>query len=237
MNIPHIGFQSLPFLSTGIYFCGLAWCKMAAAAMPPLRGDRPWRLAWALAGSRMWFFGAVVIGAGAAVQTAALHGLSLFQAQPMLLAGLSILLVLAVPVLRERLTPREWACVALLAAATALFVHAAPTGQDAPLLTRTAPPAPVVVAVALPSLLVPCLGLLTGDLRRGGMHARPLTGVALAVNVGLLTTGSLLLGEPWPGDRRPAFLALALSVLAIAAIPHHERTASHSRFLRVPTTR
>ncbi|WP_141576743.1 hypothetical protein [Actinomadura sp. WMMA1423] len=145
----HIGFQALAALSTGIYFCELTWCKPAAASMPALRGARPWRLVRALAGSRTWLAGALVIGAGAAVQAAALHGLSLFQARPMFLAGLMVLLVLAVPVLRERLTPREWACAALLAAATALFAHAAPTGRGASAGAAASPPAPVVVAIAL----------------------------------------------------------------------------------------
>ncbi|NKZ02835.1 hypothetical protein [Actinomadura latina] len=318
--------HALAALSTGIYFSGLTYFKLAAAEMRPLRGDRPLLLTRELLGSRTWLAGASVLGVGAAVQVAALTRLSLFQAQPMFLAGLAILLVLAIPVLRERLTPREWGCVALLAIATALFAHAASAapavqavqavqgvsvghaasaGLTGSSVTGAAaiaaqPDRALVVAVALPSLLVPCIGFLTVDLAREGAHARPLTGVALAVNAGLLTgtaemmlTGAAglgaspralltapylyafavaaplalgqlqialqrsrlaivglvatataktyllivattLYGERRPDDGGQTVLALALSVLAVAAVPHHERRAARARLQRVP---
>lgn len=138
--------------------------------------------------------------------------------------------------------------------------------------------------------------LLASDRARRGAHARPLTGVALAVNVGLLTganelmlrgaasltddLGALLTapylyvfavaaplamgqlqialqrsrlavaglvatataktylflvatplyGEPWPSERGRAAAALALTILAVAAVPHHEpRTEPRDR--------
>nr|BFE36924.1 hypothetical protein GCM10010200_091750 [Actinomadura rugatobispora] len=153
-------------------------------------------------------------------------------------------------------------------------------------------PAPLVVAVALPSLLVPFAAFLACDLSRKGAHARPLTGVALAINVGLLTgtaelmlegaadlvsdpralltapylyvfaiTTPLALGQlqialqrsrlviiglvatataktyllllstvlyrhPWPEEHRAYIAAgLALLVLTVAAVPHHEHPA------------
>ena len=283
----------LAFLSTGIYFSGLTYFKMAATGMRPLQGSRPLHLTWTLLTSRTWITGAIVLGVGAAVQVAALSGLSLFEALPMFLAGLGVLLLLAVPVLGERLTPREWGCVVLLAAATVLLVRATPAGHAT--AAAAPPPPPLVVAVAMPSLLVPCIMFLAGDRARKGVHARPLTGVALAINVGLLTgVGELMLrgaasladvpgtlagtpypyvfaaaaplalgqlqialqrsrlvvvglvatataktylllvatplyGEPWPAERGQAALALALSVLAVAAVPHHEPRTSPRR--------
>ncbi|WP_433479235.1 hypothetical protein ACQPZP_20695 [Spirillospora sp. CA-142024] len=298
----HPGFQALAALSTGIYFSGLTYFKLTAADMPPLRGSRPWHLVRELLGNRMWVAGSVFIAVGAAVQTVALTRLSLFQAQPMFLAGLAILLVLAVPILRERLTSREWGCVLLLGIATALFAHAVPADEGAaPGIAL--PGASLVVAVALPSLLVASAGFLASDLSRKGAHARPLTGVALAINVGILTgTGEVLLtgaadivnsarvlattpylylfavtallalgqlqialqrsrlaivglvatataktyllivatvlyGEGWPDHRAQTIVALALSVLAVAAVPHHERRTPPSRLDRSPCIR
>src|SRR5690606_19517636 len=89
-----------------------------------------------------------------------------------------VLLLLAVVVLGERLTPREWGCAALLAAAAFLLLRI-PPGSRAPGDIGTPPP--LVVAVALPSLLVPCVMRLASDRARRGAHARPLTGVVLAV--------------------------------------------------------
>ncbi|MFA1549808.1 hypothetical protein [Actinomadura chokoriensis] len=288
-------FHALAVLSTGIYFSGLTYFKLAAPQMVPLRGDRPWRLVRELLGNRTWLAGATVIGVGATVQATALTGLSLHQAQPMFLAGLGILLVLAVPILRERLTPREWGCVALLAAAAFLFSFGSPAGDAAGSAIITWPDRTLVVAIALPSLLVPCIAFLAVDQARRGAHARPLTGVALAIDAGLLTgtaemalTGAAglsetpgdlltapylyifavtaplalgqlqialqrsrlaivglvatataktylltvaatLYGERWPDDGGRTALALALTVLAIAAVPHHERRTSRAR--------
>ncbi|OLT12317.1 hypothetical protein BJF79_22685 [Actinomadura sp. CNU-125] len=137
----------LALLSTGLYFGGLAYFKLAADGMPPLRGDRPHRLAAALLGSRLWATGAVVLGGGATVQVAALTGLTPVEAQPMFLAGLAVLLVFAVPILGERLGLREWGCVLLLAAATLLFARDASFGAPlgaATFRTRRGPrrPAP-----------------------------------------------------------------------------------------------
>lgn len=68
-------YQALAVLSTGIYFTGLTFLKIA-----------------------------------------------------MFLAGTGLLIVLAVPVMGERLTLREWGCVVVLAAATALFADASAGG-------------------------------------------------------------------------------------------------------------
>ncbi|WP_243716041.1 hypothetical protein [Actinomadura darangshiensis] len=279
-------FQALALLSTTVYFAGLVYLKLAATAMPPLSGRRPWRLTRALLRSRVWLAGAAIVAVGAGVQAAALTRLTLLQAQPMLLAGLAVLVVLTVPLLGERLTLREWGCVVLLAAATALFAGAAKgvqyqEGRDAP--------ERLVIAVAALSILVSAVSFLACDLARKGTHARPLTGVALAISVGVLTgtaelmlkgagglaahlgdlveapylylfaltaplalgqlqialqrsrlvivglvatataktylllVGGLLFQEPWPVPSTTRFMpAVALSVLAVAAVPHHE---------------
>ncbi|SEG08509.1 hypothetical protein SAMN04489712_103157 [Thermomonospora echinospora] len=281
----------LAILSTCLYFSGLVYFKVSTAHMPALGGLRPRQLARELAGDRTWTAGAALVGTGACVQAAALARLSICQAQPMFLAGLVALVLLAVVALGERLTPREWGCVLLLAAATILFVRAC-AGTATKVSVHTEPPSPaLVVTVALASLAVPVTAFLAGELSRTGVHARPLTGVALATNVGLLTgTAELMLtgaaalgpdpralatapylylfvltaplalgqlqialqrsrlvivglvatataktylfvmamalyGKPWLGDHGQAALALALSVLAVTAVPHHERPA------------
>jgi hypothetical protein len=313
-------YQALAVLSTGIYFTGLAFLKIAAAGMPPLAGDRPVHLARTLLTDRTWLAGGTVVAVGACVQAASLTGLTLVRAEPMFLAGIGLLIVLAVPVMGERPTFREWGCVLVLAAATALFADAsdgAPgTGRHggAVVLTSaatapgagagTAVPPWLLGTVAALSLLVPCAGFLAADLARKGAHARPLTGVALAIDVGLLTgtaelmltgtaarlghpftpvaaaypalfavtaplalgqlqialqrgrlvivglvatataktylllVGTLLFHEPWPDGAAPELaVALALAVLAIAAVPHHERRPSPARLHRAPNAR
>ncbi|MFA1540577.1 hypothetical protein [Actinomadura monticuli] len=293
-------FHALAVLSTGIYFSGLTYFKLAAPHMARLHGDRPLLLTRELLRNRTWLAGACVIGVGALVQATALTGLSLHQAQPMFLAGIPILLVFAVLILRERLTPREWGCVLILTVATCLFTDESPVGDAAGSAIAAWPDRTLVVAIALPSLLVPCIGFLAVDLGRKGAHARPLTGVALAINAGLLTgtaelmlTGAadagvsshallaspypyvfamaaplalgqlqialqrgrlaivglvatataktylltvstILYGERWPDDDGRTVLALALSVLAIAAVPHHERRTPRTRLQHVP---
>ncbi|MBO2439049.1 hypothetical protein J4557_16135 [Actinomadura nitritigenes] len=320
-------YQALAVLSTGIYFTGLTFLKIAASGMPPLAGDRPVHLARTLLTDRTWLAGGTVVAVGACVQAASLTGLTLVAAQPMFLAGVGLLIVLAVPVMGERLTLREWGCVVVLAAATALFADAAAGGPriappeaagGATVLTSAAgapgagagPGAGAAVppwllgSVAALSLLVPCAAFLAADLKRKGAHARPLTGVALAIDVGLLTgtaelmlkgaaarlghpltpvayaypalfavtaplalgqlqialqrcrlvvvglvatataktylllVGTLLFREPWPdGASTELAVALALSVLGIAAVPHHERRPSPARLHRAPTAR
>ncbi|MER6816821.1 hypothetical protein ABT299_46835 [Spirillospora sp. NPDC000708] len=315
-------YQALAVLSTGIYFTGLTLLKIAASGMPPLAGDRPVHLARTLLTDRTWLAGATVVAVGACVQAASLTGLTLVRAQPMFLAGIGLLIVLAVPVMGERLTLREWGCAAVLAAATALFADASdgapritsPEAADRATVLTSAAKAPgagagaavppwLLGSVAALSLLVPCAAFLTADLARKGAHTRPLTGVALAIDVGLLTgtaelmlkgaaarlghpftpvaaypalfavtaplalgqlqialqrcrlvvvglvatataktylllTGTLLFREPWPdGASTELAVALALSVLAITAVPHHERRPSPARLHRAPTAR
>ncbi|MEU5881163.1 hypothetical protein [Spirillospora sp. NPDC047279] len=234
-------FQAIAVLSTATYFAGQVYFKLATAEMPALAGNRPWQLARTLLGNRTWIAGAGVLAVGAGVQTVALTGLSPLQAQPMFLAGLAMLLVLAIPVMGERLTPREWGCVMLLAVAAVLFAEsdinvfgtgtaeaARPAGGTAELTsaTSTAPmaevgsavPAALIVAVALPSLLVPFAAFLASDLSRKGTHAKPLTGVALAVNVGLLTGTAELMLDGAAGlldDPRALLAAPYLYIFAI----------------------
>jgi hypothetical protein len=198
-------FQALAVLSTTVYFAGLVYLKLAATAMPPLSGRRPWHLTRTLLTSRIWAAGAAIVAVGAGVQTAALTEISLVQAQPMLLAGLAVLLVLTVPLLGERLTAREWGCVLLLAAATALFADVSHGVGHHP--GRDAPPR-LVISVAALSILVSAVSFLACDLARKGVHARPLTGVALAINVGVLTgTGELMLKGAGELAAHPARLA------------------------------
>ncbi|MBO2453877.1 hypothetical protein J4573_42775 [Actinomadura barringtoniae] len=285
---------AIAVLSTGIYFAGLVYFKLAAERMHPLAGNHPWQLAAQLLQDRVWLVGASFLLVGACVQAAALTGLSVVSAQPMFLAGLGMLLILGLGVLGERLTLREWGCVLILAAAAAMFGEASDGAHDQTAVAG-APPW-LVVSVALPSLLVPVAALLASDLSRKGLHSRPLTGVALAINVGLLTgTAELMLTgaadlvrsprelittpylyvfvvvapfalaqlqialqrnrmvitgfvatataktylfvlagplyhEWWPEDRgRQVAVALTLSVLAIAAVPHHERKDERQR--------
>jgi hypothetical protein len=280
--------HALAILSTCFYFAGLASFKTAAAGMPPLGGTRPRQLMREALADPLCYLGGVLILAGAVVQAVALTRLTTVEAQPMLLAGLVMLLLLGM-MMGERLTLREWGCVLLLALATALFVLARGGEGVTRAQADVALPLLAVVAVALPSLLVPVLAFLASDLSPKGVHARPLTGVALAVNAGLLigtaelmlkgtadllddpstlftspylyllvlTTplamgqalialqrsrlmivglvatataktyllvlATLLYREPWPDARNQVATALALSVLAIATVPHHEQ--------------
>ncbi|GAA2724886.1 hypothetical protein [Actinocorallia aurantiaca] len=189
--------QYVTVASTAVYFTGLACFKTAAGQMPELRGVRPVQLSLALATHGLWAAGALILVSGALLQVSVLGELTLLQAQPLLMAGLATLLVLALLGRGERLSPREWGSVALLAAATALITLSRASAEA----RESAPTAQEVVAVAVPSLLLPTLAFLLGDLARKGSHRRPTNGVALAVSVGLLTgTAELMLkgmAERW----------------------------------------
>ncbi|GAB2851784.1 hypothetical protein GCM10022221_59050 [Actinocorallia aurea] len=215
--------HSLAALSTSVYFLGLHCLKTTADDMPVLRGTHPLRLAAALAADPRWTAGAVILLTGAAAQVTALSGLSLAAAYPSLLSGLVVLLVLALAVRGERLTPREWCAVPLLAVSTGLVALAAAHSRG----DGAGPSTTAVTVIAIPSLLIPALAVPLGDLFRKGAHRRPLNGVALAISVGLLTgTAELMLkgmADRWTDPGRlvsspQPYLFLAAAALALAQL-------------------
>lgn len=213
--MPHLE-HYVAIASTGVYFAGLTCFKAAAGQMPELRGARPVHLTLTLVTDGLWVTGALVLTSGAILQVGALGEIPLLRAQPLLMAGLILLLGFALLGRGERLGPREWGAVALLAVSTVLIACSAEgTGAG------TAPAPPEVVAFALPSLLLPTLAFVLGDLARKGTHRRPLNGVALAVSVGLLTGASELMlkgmAERW--DDPAGLLASPQPYLFLLAAP------------------
>lgn len=169
-------------VASSAYLLGIGLFKVAADHMEPLRGTRPVRLALAMATSPIWCGGAVIAGAGLALQWAALSSLTLPAAQPAFVSGLVVLLLFATTRLGERLNLREWGCVALAGtAALMVALSCADFGPAAGL------PSPALLgALALPSLALPPVLFSAWERSPVGTHARPLTGVAYGVSAGIL---------------------------------------------------
>ncbi|SEG08738.1 hypothetical protein SAMN04489712_103166 [Thermomonospora echinospora] len=168
--------------ASGVYLLGIATFKAAADRMEPLHGTRPLRLAAAMITSRTWCGGAVLAGVGLALQWVALSCLPLPAAQPAFVSGLTVLLLVATTRFGERLSLREWACVALAGtAALMIALSCAGFGPAAGL------PSPAQLgALALPSLVLSLALFSACEISPGGTHARPPTGIAYGVSAGIL---------------------------------------------------
>ncbi|MFI6519368.1 hypothetical protein ACIBF1_27695 [Spirillospora sp. NPDC050679] len=165
-----------------LYYVGAALFKRAGARMPPLRGTRPLHLLGELARSPLWLAGLLVFAVGMELQIIAFAELPLGVAQPLFASTLLVLLWIGATCFGERLAPREWLGVGLFALSAVLVwasVRPGPRGIG------SLPPAPLAVAVVVPSVLLTVLLFSRGDLRPAGRHARPLAGVAYGLGSGV----------------------------------------------------
>jgi multidrug transporter EmrE-like cation transporter len=174
----------IALVATGLYYVGTAVFKVSASRMPPLHGTRPIHLFGRMFTSWIWLIGLVIVAVGFVLQFNALAMLPLSVAQPIFVSTLVILLWIAVGILGERLTAREWLGLTLFAVATLMLAMSVVPGQGT---ESTAVPATgLFLAVALPSLVIPVIVFSIGDLRPAGRHARPLSGVAYGLSSGVL---------------------------------------------------
>lgn len=172
----------LALVATIIYYLGFIVFKVAANRMPELRGTRPIRLLRHTYTNWLWLTGLVVVLAGVAIQVKALTMLPLSIAQPIFAAALGFLLFYAVVFFREKLTGREWTCVALFGAAT-LFIGV--SNGEREVLTTSVASAPVLFAIVVPAVVIAAVVLIGCDVKAFGRHARPLAGVAYGIGSGV----------------------------------------------------
>ncbi|MCP2336356.1 DMT family transporter [Actinomadura rupiterrae] len=182
-----LGYAALALLATSTYYVAFVVFRTAARRMPPLRGSRPFHVAWTMLTDPVWFGGGLLLFAGLAGEVVAFEALPLAVAQPVFAVSLVLLVIYAVWVLGERMTGREWTSVALFVVATVLVGLSAGEGSTAVADTgwrnTLANPWPVV-GVTLPALLIAVLVWLVGDRRAGGRHAKRLAGVAYGIGAG-----------------------------------------------------
>jgi drug/metabolite transporter (DMT)-like permease len=174
---------AVAFASSGVYFLGIAFFKVAASRMQRLLGTHVVHTAAQIITSRIWLLGALVMGLGVGLQLVALSALPLPIAEPVFVAGLIFLIAIAFGYFEERLSGGEWCCLLLMAAAS-MMVAGSVAGSRA--LGPSLPSPLMLAAVVVPSLVLPVALLSAGDLRSVGQHARPLNGVAYGISAGTL---------------------------------------------------
>ncbi|MFI6522955.1 DMT family transporter [Spirillospora sp. NPDC050679] len=182
-----LGYAALALLATTAYYTAFLVFRAAGKRMPPLRGSRPFHVARHMLTDPVWLLGGVVLFVGLAYQVVAFSAVSLAVAQPVFALSLVLLVGYAVLVLGERLSPREWASVALFVLATVLIGLSAdgsgrPTA-DATLAGTLKDPW-LMLGVMAPAVVAAGLVWLVGDRRAGGRHARKLAGVAYGIGAG-----------------------------------------------------
>ncbi|GAA2589097.1 DMT family transporter [Actinomadura fulvescens] len=182
-----LGYAALALLATTAYYIAFLFFRMAARRMPPLRGSRPFHVAWHMLTSPIWLTGGLILFLGLAYEVVAFAALPLAVAQPIFALSLVLLVIYSVLFLDERLSPREWTSVALFVLATVLIGLSAGserelTADDTLLGTLAAPWR--MLAVMAPAVIVSALVWLLGDRRGSGRHARKLAGVAYGIGAG-----------------------------------------------------
>ncbi|RAY11232.1 hypothetical protein DPM19_31235 [Actinomadura craniellae] len=175
--------ELLAFCATACYYLSYAIWKIAAERMPPLRGTRPFHLAWQGVTSAWWWLGLMVTLGGVALQIAALRTLPLAVAVPIFVASLVCLLILAMVGFGERLNSREWLCLGLFAGAVLLVVLSV---EEVPRLSGTSVSVLPVLAVVVPAVAIPVLLFVLDGRSPEGRHARPIAGVVYGIGTGVL---------------------------------------------------
>ncbi|MFD0683199.1 hypothetical protein [Actinomadura fibrosa] len=175
--------MSVAFVSSSVYWVGVALFKVAAGRMPPLRGDHPVELLVRMLGEPVWLIGAAVVLMGLLLQAVALNALALPAAQPVLVSSVAVLVGIAVGCFSERPTPREWCALLLVTSGTLMVALAASATRSG----SASPPSPIGLALLIPPcLLLPVLVFLTCDREPAGLHARPRAGIVFGVTAGVL---------------------------------------------------
>jgi drug/metabolite transporter (DMT)-like permease len=186
------------FAATALYYLGFAIFKVAADRAEPLRVNRFRHLVRHVLSDWIFLIGLCLVLGGLSLQIVALSKVPLSVAVPIFVSGLVPLLVIAVVFFRERLTPREW--VSLLLIAAAMLLIALSIGSPPP-IKATSVPAWKLAAVVVPALGLPFLIMLFGDHRPDGRHARPVSGIAYGLSAGLPVGAAELAIKGWSDFR------------------------------------
>lgn len=170
----------LGLVSTVLYNAGFVLEKRALRDLPPLSMRRVGGLVWALATSKAWLTGFLVMGMGMACQVVVMSLVPLSVAQPIQLAGLALLVVFSSVFLGERITQREWTGLGILALSFALVCMSMEP-------TRLGLHAGTGVMLAVVGATV-VLGLMAfvSAVRSGSRAGRPIPGLLYGVASGLL---------------------------------------------------
>ncbi|TDD96057.1 hypothetical protein [Actinomadura rubrisoli] len=164
-------------------YCGVALFKAASARMEPLRGDRLPHLLGQLLTSRLWAAGLLLLVAGVELQLVGFARLPAALVVPLSGTAGVLLLGFTAGCFGERLGGRDWLGIALFALGALLVAASLADGSRGP---GRPPPPSVLLAVAVPSLVLPALWSVLGHLRPDGRHRRTSAGVSYGVACGVL---------------------------------------------------
>jgi drug/metabolite transporter (DMT)-like permease len=199
----------LALLATTSYSFGLILEKRALGQLPEIDLRHVVRVVMRLVTYPAWLGGFALMLTGLACQTAVLTFEPVSVVQPVLSAGVVLVLVLSRLVLRERLGGGELWCVLAVAVAVILLALSA-TGASGTVGHHANPAA--MAAVAIPSALI---GLLIGasSLGRTSRHHAPVKGISFGLGTGLLYGVASLGTKGMAGllHRHDAALALVTS--------------------------
>jgi drug/metabolite transporter (DMT)-like permease len=173
----------LALLSTSAYNAGLIVEKQALGRLPAISSGRIVALAVTLLSSPRWLCGFALMVLGLGLQIVALALAPVTLVQPLITAGVAVILVLSRLVLREQLGRAEYLCVVVMAVSVILLVASA-DGASAEVGHHVS--GMLLAAVAVPSCLA---GLLAaaGALRAGTRkHRAPAAGVSYGFATGTL---------------------------------------------------
>lgn len=173
----------LALLSTTAYNYGLIVEKQALGQLPAIRGGRIVSFVASLATSPRWLAGFMLMLFGLAFQVLALIFAPVTLVQPVIAAGVAVVLVLSRLVLPERLGRLQYVCVAVMALSVVLLALSA---EGAPVQVGHQVSGVRLAIIAVVSVLF-ALGFAVSALRASGRkHAQPGSGVAFGIATGLL---------------------------------------------------
>ncbi len=173
----------LALFTTSAYNTGLILEKRALGRMPALEVRRVAHVVGSLLGNPAWLAGFGLMLTGLACQVIVLTFEPVSVVQPVLAAGVALVLVLSRLVLRERLGGAEAWCVGVMAGSVVLLAFSAGgTGAE----TGHSASAALMAAVIVPSVLLG-LAVAAAPLRGyPGRHRTPATGICFGLGTGLL---------------------------------------------------
>lgn len=170
-------------LANLLFSTGFVVEKRALSALPPLSAARPARVVLALLRSPLWIVGAAALLLGFAAQLVVYRTLPLVAAQGLFVTGLVMLLLLSALFLGEQPSGRERRGMAAVLAALVMIVLSLPGSEGE--IARIAP-APVLLGVCVPSLVLGLGLFLAAERRARRRHRLPTAGVPYGVAVGFL---------------------------------------------------
>jgi drug/metabolite transporter (DMT)-like permease len=173
----------LALLSTTAYNYGLVVEKQALGQLPAIGGGRIVSFVVSLATSPRWLAGFTLMLFGLAFQVLALLFAPVTLVQPVIAAGVAVVLVLSRLVLHERLGRLQYVCVAVMALSVVLLALSA-DGTPAQVGHHVSGARLAIIAIA--SVLAALVFAVSALRSSGSKHGRPGSGVSFGIATGLL---------------------------------------------------